>query len=252
MPRDSDPASVVRLAVPPRAHPRLRSVRFLPVLILFLTAAIFLKTANLMETALAQSPPPVPAADPADPTSQGTTKSSEKSLSTQYHPVSNWTDRPPPPPMCRPDPLSEAGESSILLHLKARELALNDRATALNREQQELDATKAALRQQVAALKPLAQRLEAMKSASQSADDAKWASLVATYGAMDPRSAARIFDGLDPTIVFNVLHRMNDRKSAAILSGMLPATAQAITERLAGDPPPPVQPANALLPDGAP
>jgi flagellar motility protein MotE (MotC chaperone) len=230
----------------------MRTVRFLPILILTLTVTIAFKTANLIESAFAQSTLPVPAAAPADLPSQDPNGSSAKSPSTQYRPVSNWTDRPPPPPMCRPDPLTEAGESSILLHLKARELALNDRAAALNREQQELDATKAALRHQVAALKPLAQRLEAMKSASQSADDAKWASLVATYGAMDPRSAARIFDGLDPTIVFNVLRRMNDRKSAAILAGMSPATAQAITERLAGDPPPPVQSANALLPDGAP
>ncbi|MGC9269346.1 MotE family protein [Acidiphilium sp.] len=167
--------------------------------------------------------------------------------------MANWTDRPPPPPMCKPDPLSESGETAILLALKTREAALDRRAEALDREQQELDATKAALSRQIAALKPLAKRLEALKTQNQSTEDAKWAALVATYGTMDPRNAARIFDGLDPEIVFNVLRRMNSRKSAAILASMSPDKAQSITERLAGEPAPPsMHPANALLPDGAP
>jgi flagellar motility protein MotE (MotC chaperone) len=227
----------------------IRRPRLLSAFILALMAAIAMKTATLIESAFAQT---TSATKPAGLPFQESTAPSAEPPSTPYHPVSNWADRPPPPPMCRPDPLSEAGESTILLNLKARESALNDRAATLNREQQELDATKVALSHQIAALKPLAERLEAMKAARQAVNNAKWTSLVATYGAMDPRSAARIFDGLDPTIVFNVLQRMNDRKSAAILAGMSPETAQSITERLAGNPAPQIHQANALLPDAAP
>ncbi len=229
-----------------------RSLRFLPGLIVLLIGVIALKTATLIEISFAQAAPTAPPATAAAPPSAGAAQASAKQSSARYRPVSNWTDRPPPPPMCRPDPVSEAGETKILLHLKAREVALAARAKALDQEQLQLDATKAALARQVAALKPLAARLEAMNTAQHRADEAKWASLVATYGAMDPRSAARIFDGLDPTIVFHVLKHMNNRKSAAILAGMSPATAQAITERLAGSPVQAIQPANALLPDGAP
>ncbi len=252
MPRDK--STNERSLIRTRGHGlrQSRSLRFLPVLIVLLIAVIALKTATLIEISFAQAAPAAPPAGAPAPPSAGAAKASAKQPSTRYRPVSNWTDRPPPPPMCRPDPMSEAGENKILLHLKAREAALAARATALDQEQLQLDATKAALRRQVAALKPLAARLEAMNTAQHSADDAKWASLVATYGAMDPRSAARIFDGLDPTIVFHVLQHMNNRKSAAILAGMSPATAQAITERLAGSPAHAIRPANALLPDAAP
>jgi flagellar motility protein MotE (MotC chaperone) len=245
----NEPSSILARAL---ALWRSRPSRFLPVFIVSLIAVIALKTATLIETAFAQAAPAAPSAGASAPPSEGAAPASAKQPSRPYRPVSNWNDRPPPPPMCRPDPLSEAGENKILLHLKDREAALATRAAALEQEQQQLDATKAALQKQVAALKPLAARLEAMNTAHQSADDAKWASLVATYGAMDPRSAARIFDGLDPTIVFHVLQRMNSRKSAAILAGMSPATAEAITERLAGSPARTIQPANALLPDAAP
>jgi flagellar motility protein MotE (MotC chaperone) len=220
-------------------------IRLLPLLIIGLVCAIMVKSVGLIEAAFAQSPVP---------SATGAAGSTEGAPAKPYHPVANWTDRPPPPPLCKPDPFSEAGETKVLLTLKQRATLLDQRAAALARERLELDATRAAVERQLAALKPLAARLEALKSQHQARDDAKWASLVATYGAMEPRDAARIFDGLEPAIVFNVLRRMNDRKSAAILADMSPQTAQLVTERLAGEPAPrPVlHPANALLPDGAP
>lgn len=233
--------------------PGILPSRLLPIVVFWLSVAIVLKSVGLVDAAFAQHPPQTGATATTGSAGTSTPPPAVKS-SIPYSPVANWTDRPPPPPMCKPDALDETGESAILLELKRREAALNARSKALSREQQELDVTKAALEQQVMALKPLADRLESLKAAKQSKDDAKWASLVETYGAMEPRSAARIFDGLDPSIVFNVLHRMNSRKSAAILASMSPPKAQAITERLAGKSavPPTLQPVNALLPDGAP
>lgn len=225
--------------------------RLLPIAIMVLGVTTILKSATLMESAFAQQSPSTASGDtqPAGVASANVNAPPEK----KYWPVSNWTDRPPPPPMCKPDPLTETGETATLLTLKARAAMLDRRALALEHEQQELDATKAALRQQIAAMKPLAARLEGLKAERQAADSNKWSALVETYGAMEPRSAARIFDGLQSGIVFNVLRRMNNRKSAAILASMSPDKAQIITERLAGESPPPaIQPANSLLPDAAP
>ena len=232
---------------------RMLQPRLLPIVIVGLCIAVMMKSVGLIEAAFAQQPAAAPASSAAVP-SQTTPPANP------YRPIANWTDRPPPPPLCKPDPFREAGETKILLDLKHRAAVLDARAASLARERQELDATRSALKAQLAALQPLADRLEAIKAQHQAKDDARWASLVATYGAMDPRDAARIFDGLKPGIVFNVLQRMSDRKSAAILAAMSPANAQIITERLAGEadptsglhPVPHVRPANALLPDGAP
>ena len=226
--------------------------RLLPIAILCLGASIVFKSAGLVRAAAAQNvtDKPIVTAAPSSPVPRlkghGAPPSSMR--------VTNWTDRPPPSPVCKPNPLAETGERKILLDLKHRAAALDARAAALDRQEQEFTATKAALRRQIAALKPLAATFEATKARRRSIDNARWNALVATYEAMEPRSAARIFDGLDPAVVLNVLRRMDSRKSASILASMTPGKARAITEQMAGMQPATtsMQPATALLPDGAP
>lgn len=236
----------------PREKSRLP--RLLPTLILCLCGTILFKTASLIGAAFAgnaastgpaaaTSPTPAPLAAPVDAPRAG------------RHPgVSNWTLRPPPPPLCKPDPLDLAGERKILLNLRQRAKELDARAARLDQQEQTLAAARAALKKQADALKPVAARLEAMNTAHRTADNRKWAALVSTFATMDPRSAARIFDGLDPQIVLNVLKRMESRKSALILANMSPEKAQAVTARLAGlkSNAASVLPAASLLPDGAP
>lgn len=235
--------------------------RLLPATMLCIGFTIIMKSAGLIDAALAQHPANkalLPLSGASHASGNVGTKVPQNAVAARskksYRPVSNWNDRPPPPPLCKPNPLDEAGETKILLALKVRAAALDAKSATLDREQQELDATKTALRKQVAALRPVAQRLEVIHEAQQSVDNARWAALVATYGAMDPHNAARIFDGLDPAIVFNVLKRMNDRKSALVLADMDPAKAQAVTERLADIKVQASQVVSAatLLPDGAP
>ena len=57
---------------------------------------------------------------------------------------------------------------------------------------------------------------------------------MATYQAMDPQSAAGIFDGLDLNVLLPVLTRMNSRKSALILADMSPDKARQATVLMAG------------------
>lgn len=233
--------------------------RLLPIVTLCLGITILLKSAGLLDAAFARSGPGLQgnAEQVTDHAAGGGNNpaTSRSIQSTHDLPIVSWTDKPPPPPLCKPDPLDQNGERKILLHLKQRAEALDARAASLDQRERELDAARVALRNEVAALKPLAARLEAIHTAHKASDNQKWAALVSTYGTMEPRSAARIFDGLDPKIVFNVLKRMNSRKSALILANMDPQKAEAVTERLAGiqQTPMPSHPAlaAALLPDGA-
>lgn len=228
---------------------RRTPLQLLPLTLGLLAIAIAVKSVGLMDVAIAQDVATLPGHDA--PASGSASNKAGRQTTMR---VTNWTDRPPPLPLCKPSPLTETGERKTLLDLRRREAALNNRAHALDREQQELDATKLALRQQIAAFKPIAAQLEALKATRKSADDARWRGLVATYGAMVPRDAARIFDGLDPDVVINILRRMNSRQGAPILAGMAPEKARTVTEKLAGitQPPPALNNAAALLPDGAP
>lgn len=226
---------------------RLRRSRLLPAVTLCLCATILFKSAGLIDAAFAndtsQSTPPVKAAQAADPQQK------------PYRPVANWTQRPPPPPLCKPDPLDQSGERKILLHLRAKAKKLDARAAKLDQQQRALDLARTALSKQAAALKPLAAHLEAMNAAHLSADKRRWNALVSTFASMDPHSAAKIFDGLDAHLVINVLKRMQSRKSAPILADMTPEKAQKVTAQLAdqtdaksSD----VRTATSHLPDGAP
>ena len=232
--------------------------RLLPIVMFCLCGTIIFKSAGLIEAAFAKTEATSQVSkkidarhSDAEPTGSNAPPNSN---TMPYAPVANWTDRPPPPPLCKPDPLDQAGERKILLQLKQRAKQLDARAAALDQQEAELTVAKAAIAKQVAALKPLAKRLEAMNAEHHAANEKKWAALVSTYETMDPRSAARIFDGLDPEVVLNVLQRMNSRKSAPILAAMTPKKAQMVTEKLAGISQPSIeaQPAASLLPDGAP
>lgn len=237
---------------------RLRRPRLLPIVTLCLSGTILLKSAGLIDAAFAQTNTGTRTISDQQRGHETATAddatATRRPGSKRYWPIANWTDKPPPPPLCKPDPLNETGERKILLHLKQRAEELDARAIALDRREQELDAAKAALRKQVIALKPLAAKLEAIHAAHQKSDNRKWTTLVSTYETMEPRSAARIFDGLNSEIVFNVLKRMNSRKSAQILANMRPDKAEVVTEKLAGILPISArsQPVAALLPDDAP
>ncbi|HQT62492.1 MAG TPA: hypothetical protein PLV07_09200 [Acidiphilium sp.] len=229
--------------------------RLLPIVTFCLCGTILFKSAGLVDAAFAgtsTSGKTSAGLQQAQAKPSGTTSAS--SAPSAYEPVANWKDKPPPPPLCKPDPLDQTGERKVLLQLKQRAEQLDERAAALNRQKSELAVEKEAIAKQIAAIKPLAQKLEQISTAQKAADEKKWAALVSTYETMDPRSAARIFDGLDPKIVLNVIQRMSSRKSAPILAAMSPQKAQIVTEKLAGmsamTPKP--QPVASLLPDGAP
>lgn len=149
-------------------------------------------------------------------------------------PVTNWDSTPPPPAVCKPDPLLGTGETKILLDLRARAHQLDERSAALDRKQLLVDAASRALAAQIDGLKAVQARLTALSVQASAHDEARWQSLVSMYQAMQPADAARIFDKLDMDVLLGVLRRMNDRKAAPILAAMSPDRAREATERMAG------------------
>lgn len=200
---------------------RATRLRILPVATILLILAILSKTIWLVSTAMAQVPSVSSAANHA---------------LLRQAPANSWGYQPPPVAICKPDPLANIGDTKILFALHERQLALKQRAAALDRKQILVTEAGYALRKQIAALKVVEAKLIAIEGERDAADSARWHALVATYEAMEPRDAARIFDQLDGRIVLHLLERMNSRKSAAILAAMTPDKARSATEKLAGIP----------------
>jgi flagellar motility protein MotE (MotC chaperone) len=124
-------------------------------------------------------------------------------------------------------------ERTLLLDLRRRRDALDERARQLDQRNAVLSAAQAKLAARVDELNALQGKLEALEAARQSHDSANWAGLVRVYETMKPRDAATIFDALDMQVLLGVLDRMSERKAAPILAAMQPDRARLATQMLA-------------------
>lgn len=137
-----------------------------------------------------------------------------------------------------PEPLAppSAAEQKLLLDLRKKNAALDARKTALDARERLLEAAEKRLAIRIAELKALDQKLITTAAGRDQARNANWEALVKLYESMRPRDAATIFNGLAMPVLLEVVHRMNERKAAAILAAMQPEKARALTTELAGLP----------------
>jgi flagellar motility protein MotE (MotC chaperone) len=160
------------------------------------------------------------------------TSTQDESAATQAL-KTTWTYKPPPQAFCKPVSLSSSENTKILLALRQRHAELDARATELDHKQVVVTAAQHLLSEQLAALKQVQIKLEALEEKRNRKTNLRLVKLAKTYQAMQPRDAGRIFDQLNAKLVVNLLHHMDVRHSAAILAVMAPAKAKLATETLA-------------------
>ncbi len=145
----------------------------------------------------------------------------------------------PPPPAASPaataaqEPGPSVAERAVLLDLRTRRTALEERARTLDSRQAVLDAAERRLSERVQQLSALQTKLEALDQSRRERDEANWRGLVKTYETMRPKDAAAILNDLDKTVLLQVLDRMKEAKVAPILAAMQPERARAATAELA-------------------
>jgi flagellar motility protein MotE (MotC chaperone) len=137
---------------------------------------------------------------------------------------------PAPPPV---DPGPSEAERALLMDLRARRTALDERTHALESREALAAAAERRLDERVDQLAALQTKLEAMESTRRERDEANWRGLVKTYETMRPRDAALIFNDLDQSVLLQVLDRMKESKAAPVLAAMQPERARLITAELA-------------------
>lgn len=157
-------------------------------------------------------------------------------------------EKPAPAPAAQP--VGSCSPALVDL-LAAERKALDARAAELELMEEYLEAVRQRAAEQVAALESVRVEVAALVDRRSVMAEADLNRLVAIYGNMKPKDAARLLNGTETQIVVGLLDRMEERRAAPILAEMEAAKVNDLTRMLAvrrqfeGDRPPP-QSAEAL------
>lgn len=147
-------------------------------------------------------------------------------------PMPVTSDAPKLPSMPDVAPVTPA-ELQLLQDLRKRRGRLDEREHRLDQRNDLLQSAELKLQSKLDELTALQQRLEQLDDERRKRGSANWSGLVKMYEDMKPRDAATIFNVLDVSVLLEVLDRMDERKAAFILAGMLPERARLATQMLA-------------------
>ena len=136
------------------------------------------------------------------------------------------TAAPAAPKAAMPGP---AELEEMIRSLREREEQLDRRAAAIAEKSKVVEAAEARLREELARLETVEQRLADLLRLADEATERDIAKLVAAYQAMGGKKAAPIFEEMDSAFAAGLLSRMDDGPAADILGLLSPEKAYAVT-----------------------
>lgn len=207
------------MALLPRS-PRKPRARVLPVLIAFFLVGATLRVITGVNAALAQGPDAT-ALIPAPPPHPSPAPPQEATIPSG-------------------DPLTTQGAAQILVDIRQRERALQDRETALNEREVLISAAQDRLQEQIVALQAAERELSATMALADRAAENDIGRLVSVFQAMGAQEAAAVFSEMAPEFAAGFIARLTPESAAAILAGLEPRQAYGLSAILAGR--------NALVP----
>jgi len=152
-----------------------------------------------------------------------------------------------------------AGKADVLNSLVKRSDDLDARAAELDARAQLVAAAEKRVDGKIATLKTLQDQIAQLLGHRDDAEKKQLADLVKTYSSMKPKDAARIFNGLDDSVLVPVAAAIKADVLAPILANMNSDAAKALTVKLAtrlktpevaAPPIPPLDPAVICKPAG--
>ena len=180
--------------------------------------------------------------DKADDPTEAYAADSSATASAAASAASDAADAVPtvPAPACATsiDQLAQqAGMSSselnILQSLGQRRQELDQREGQLDSRQQLIDAADAKLDARISQLQDLKGQIQGLLDQANKASDSDTDRLVSVYSAMKPKDAAAVMTTMSDDVALPIAAKMKDRVLASILGAMDPASARALTEKLA-------------------
>jgi flagellar motility protein MotE (MotC chaperone) len=126
-----------------------------------------------------------------------------------------------------------ASERAILERLQARRQELEARAREIDIRESLLKAAEKRVEMRVEELKAVEARVTTATTQKTDADAARFKGIITMYEAMKPKDAARVFDRLDMSVLFEIASQIAPRKMSDILGLMAPEAAERLTIEMA-------------------
>jgi len=147
-----------------------------------------------------------------------------------------------PPQVTKPDgvvvfpdqsqPVS-ASERAILERLQSRRQELEARAREIDIRESLLKAAEKRIESKVEELKAVESRISTATEQKNEADAARFKGIITMYEGMKPKDAAKVFDRLEMSVLFEIASQIAPRKMSDILGLMSPEAAERLTTEMA-------------------
>lgn len=147
-----------------------------------------------------------------------------------------------PPEVAKPDgvviypeqnaPVS-ASERAILERLQQRRQELEARAREIDIRESLLKSAEKRIETKVEELKAVESRITTATGQKSEVDAARFKGIITMYEGMKPKDAAKVFDRLEMSVLFEIASQIAPRKMSDILGLMTPEAAERLTVELA-------------------
>src|SRR3984893_10274236 len=126
-----------------------------------------------------------------------------------------------------------ASERAILERLQARRQELEARSREIDIRESLLKAAEKRIEARVEELKGVESRIATATTQKSEADAARFKGIITMYEAMKPKDAAKVFDRLELSVLFEIASQIAPRKMSDILGLMSPEAAERLTIEMA-------------------
>jgi flagellar motility protein MotE (MotC chaperone) len=147
-----------------------------------------------------------------------------------------------PPEVAKPDGVAvppdqsqpvSASERAILERLQARRQELEARSREIDIRESLLKAAEKRIEARVEELKAVESKISTATEQKSEADAARFKGIVTMYEGMKPKDAAKVFDRLEMSVLFEIASQIAPRKMSDILGLMSPEAAERLTIEMA-------------------
>jgi flagellar motility protein MotE (MotC chaperone) len=124
-------------------------------------------------------------------------------------------------------------ERAILERLQARRQELEARAREIDIRESLLRAAEKRVEARVEEMKAIEARVTTATTQKTEADAARFKGIITMYEGMKPKDAAKVFDRLEMSVLFEIASQIAPRKMSDILGVMSPDVAEKLTTEMA-------------------